>query len=474
MAQFYNRNESAQSKEYITDITTSGIEQAQEYIYNFFLGIVKYYQADEILDQFNKLFINYEEIKNIQAYDALGEIIFYNREEYFKHTLLRCCYILNNNWALNGNLKFCQSLVDLFLANSIVIPTRIHKLKRLREWLQNFIKSDEYNTLQSLSGKPGIRKNSHDWCERFSAYLLIAEYTDFNKPVEQRQYAEILSRKIKRKFKFDLAMYTARIGSKVCPKDANAKLNRHNPTSLGDGVLTLIKKVLNKQGNEGLRVISKKFRDQANDTTFLEFKEDLFAYLGVSRDDLEIPEAIRLTVVEKFIYFQQYKNDQEMTDSLLHISCNCILHHLLLNEHRHPSTFLQLSLDSNNFLSPVILLLKIVLLCPKSRLYLESYIAELIKFYSFYDEVECRSFISFLDILNVTLAIFDEDTDYSLVKMKDYESDIPDVNLDNYRVFSQYKKLAELDHQSVYLQEGIPQPLSQGIGSQDITKTLIS
>lgn len=49
MAQFYNRNESAQSKEYITDITTSGIEQAQEYIYNFFLGIVKYYQADEIL-----------------------------------------------------------------------------------------------------------------------------------------------------------------------------------------------------------------------------------------------------------------------------------------------------------------------------------------------------------------------------------------------------------------------------------------
>ena len=76
MAQFYNRNESAQSKEYITDITTSGIEQAQEYIYNFFLGIVKYYQADEILDQFNKLFINYEEIKNIQAYDALGESYF--------------------------------------------------------------------------------------------------------------------------------------------------------------------------------------------------------------------------------------------------------------------------------------------------------------------------------------------------------------------------------------------------------------
>jgi|JFJP01.1.fsa_nt_gi hypothetical protein len=469
MAQFYNHYESSHSNEQVADITASSIEQAQQHIYGFFLGMIKYYQTDEILDQFNKLFINYEEIKNIKAYYALGEIIFHNREEDFKHTLLRCCYILNNNWALNGNLNACQSLVDLFLANSIGLPTKIHKLKKLRTWLQNFVKSDEYNTLRSLSGKPGVHKNYHTWCERFSSYLLIAEYTDFNKPVEQRQYAEIMARKIKKQFKFDLAMYTARIGSKT-----NVKLNHHNPTNLGDGVLILIKKVLNKQGHEGLRLISKKLRDRINDITFLEFKEYLFAYLDVSRDDLEIPETIRSTVIERFRYFQPYKDDQEMTTSLLHVSCNRILQYLLLNERRHPSDFLRLSLDSNNFLSPVILLLKVVLLCPKSRLYLESYIAELIKFYSSYDEVECRSFINFLDILNVTLAIFDEDTDYSLVKMKDYENDIPDVNLDNYRVFSQYKKLADLEPQPVYFQENKPKTSSQALSSQDITKTLIS
>lgn len=471
MAQFYNHYESTHSNGQITDITTSSVEQAQQHIYSFFLGMIKHYQAEEILDQFNKLFVDYAEIKDVKAYYALGEIIFHNREEDFKHTLLRCCYILNNNWALNGNLSACQKLVDLFLANSIGVPTKIHKLKKLREWLQDFVKSDEYNTLRSLSGKAGIHKNYHNWCERFSSYLLIAEYTDFNKPVEQRQYAEIMSRKIKKQFKFDLAMYTARIDSRT---DANAKLNRPNPTSLGDGVLILIKKVLNKQGHEGLRVISKRFRDQVNKITFLEFKEDLFLYLGISRDDLEIPEAIRLTVVEKFRYFQQYKDDQEMTTSLLHVSCNRILQYLLLNERRHPSDFLQLSLDSNNFLVPVILLLKVVLLCPRSRLYLESYIAELIKFYSSYDELECRSFISFLDILNVTLAIFDEDTDYSLVKMKGYDNDVPDVNLDNYRVFSQYKRLADLEPQPVYLQEDQPKILSQALSSQDTTKTLIS
>ncbi|MFN5925849.1 MAG: hypothetical protein ACK466_19180, partial [Pseudanabaena sp.] len=92
--------------------------------------------------------------------------------------------------------------------------------------------------------------------------------------------------------------------------------------------------------------------------------------------------------------------------------------------------------------------------------YLESYIAELIKFYSSYDEVECRCFIVFLDMLNVTLAIFDKDTDYSLVKMKNLENDFTDISLENYRIFSQSKSLENL--------------ISQQLSEQDSTKTLIS
>ena len=136
------------------------------------------------------------------------------------------------------------------------------------------------------------------------------------------------------------------------------------------------------------------------------------------------------------------------------------MQYLLLNERRNPSVFLQLSLESNNFLNPVILLLKIVLVFPNSRLHLEGYIAELIKFYSSYDEIECRAFINFLDVLNVTLAIFDEDTDYSLIKMKNIENDFPDIDLENYRIFSQSKRFVDL----------VSQPTNQ----QNTTKTLNS
>lgn len=443
MAQFYNQYQLEKTSEQVTDITAGSIDQAQQHIYNYFLEIIKYAQYEEILDQFDRLFIQYEEIHSVNTYNALGEIIFHNKEEEFKHTLLRCCYILNNNWALNGNTRACRELVELFLSNTIGYPTRITKLKTLRRWLKSFVQSDEYNVLRSLSGRPGVRKNYHDWCERFSSYLLTSDYTDLNKPEEQRQYAETLSRKIKKQFKFDLAMYTARIGSQ-----SGTNPQRQNPTHLGDGVLLLIKKVLSNHGNGNIKNVAKNFYNQIRHMTFGEFKENLLEYLGISRDALEIPEIMRLTVVQKLKHLQEHQDDQGVTLSLLYVSCNRILQCLLLNDHRKPSEFLQLSLESNNFLNPAILLLKIVLVCPDSRLYLESYVAELIKFYSSYDETECRSFINFLDILNVTLAIFDEDTDYSLIKVKKDEGNILDSNPENYRIFSQSRKLADLFSQS--------------------------
>ncbi|MCA6572881.1 MAG: hypothetical protein IM516_01830 [Pseudanabaena sp. M158S2SP1A06QC] len=455
MEQFYNQYESEYFQEEVTDITSGSLEKAQQHIYSFFLTIIKHYQVEDILRQFERLFINYGEIDNVEVYNALGEIIFYNKEYEFKNILLRCCYILNNNWALNGNISACQKLVDLFLSHSISLPTKINKLKKLRQWLQNFIQSDEYKTLRSLSGRSGVNKNYHNWSERFSSYLLISEYTDFNKSTEQRQYAGTLARKIKKQFKFDLALYTARIESKT-----GSASQRQNPTTLGDGVLILIKKILNKRGNEDLRSLAKRFRAQVDDVTFAEFKDYLLDYLGISRNDFEIPEIMRLTVVQKFSRFHEHQNDQFMTVNLFNVACNQVLRYLLLNKRRQPSELLQLSLESNNLLRYVVLLLKVVLICPKSRLYLESYIAELIKFYSSYDEVECRCFIVFLDMLNVTLAIFDKDTDYSLVKMKNLENDFTDISLENYRIFSQSKSLENF--------------ISQQLSEQDSTKTLIS
>ncbi len=415
---------SGNSSDDTPSITAGDIDKAQQCIYKFFLEIIKTHSDNEILDQFNRLFIRYEPIDSHEAYSALGQIIFYNKEDDFNYTILRCCYILNNNWIVNRNIRACQQLVDLFLSNFISTPTKIFKLNTLKQWLQKFVQSAEYNKLRSLSGRPAIYRSYDNWAERFSTYILASEYNDPTKPVEQRRYAENLSRKLKKQFKFDLALYTAKIDA----RGSNSQLK--NPTSLGDGVLNLIKRVLNKQGNQNFRNIAQNLYKQTTYLSFGEFKDKLLDYLGISADSSD-PSNLKETILYKLITLLEHQDDQQMTMSLLNITCNRLLRHILLDDHRHPSRFLQSALDSQNFLGSIIILLKIVLLFPDSRRYLEGYVAELLKFFSAYSEEECSDFINFLDVLNVTLAIFDDDTDYCLIKMNSTNIQQGNQNLNN-------------------------------------------
>jgi hypothetical protein len=499
MKNFHNYNQhtpdrdSSHSRDDSSSTTAGDIDKAQQCIYNFFINIIKTHSDNEILNQFNNLFIRYEPIDGSEAYYALGEIIFYDKEEDFKYTILRCCYILNNNWIVNRNISACQQLVDLFLSNFISIPTKVTKLKTLKQWLQKFVQSEEYNKLRSLSGRPAIYHTYDNWAERFSTYILASEYNDPTKSVEQRKYSENLSRKLKKQFKFDLALYTAKIDA----RGSNPQLK--NPTSLGDGVLHLIKRVLNKQGNQNFRNIAKNLYRQISYLSFGEFKNKLLDYLGILTDSSD-PFNLKETIIYKLITLLEHQDDQQMTMSLLNIACNQLLKYILLDDHRHPSRFLQSALDSQNFLGTIIILLKIILLFPDSRRYLEGYVAELLKFFSAYSEEECGDFINFLDVLNVTLAIFDDDTDYCLIKMNNvnirhdnqnlnnnhdnycanpnnvpndhpnkksiYDSDnLTDINQDvdfaNYRIFSQSKKTNNLQNpKNVLVKDDTPFPVN--------------
>ena len=197
-------------------------------------------------------------------------------------------------------------------------------------------------------------------------------------------------------------------------------------------------------------------------------------YLNISQNDSVVPEVVSLSLMKKLKHLQESQDNQEMTLGLLHVTCNSILQHILLKKHYEPSELLKSSLESNNFLNLVILLLKIVLLFPNSRLYLERYIAELIKFYSSYDETECSSFINFLDVLNVTLAIFEEDTDYSLIKMSNGENDLTAINLENYRIFSQSKILPNLANQSVNQLEVNQPEVNQSVNQPEVNQSKVN
>jgi hypothetical protein len=358
---------------------------------------------------------------------------------------VRCCYILINNWRLTSNYRYTQLLIGLFSDPLIEQPTKTTKLKTLRNWLKNFVGSSDYESLLLFLGKSTSSfRAQNNWSDRFTSYLLTSQYADLSKPLEQRQIADALSRKIKKQFKFDLAMYTARLGRKtsaVTKLPSNGDKSLENPTSLGDGVLNLVKTILTKQGNANYKNLANQFLQSLNGISFLEFKEMLVVYLELPNHHPQISRFFEINLVHPLMQFHAGCDEQVVMSGLANAICKRIIQILTLDDEKRPSVLFDFFLSQDNPMTLVILLLKVVLLRRDCRLQLETCIAALIKFHSQYPEEECRAFINFLDILNVTLAIYEEDTDYSIVRMSSScEASQNEADLDNYRVFSLKKK----------------------------------
>jgi hypothetical protein len=224
-------------------IYSQGIEQAQQRIYEFFLEIVRRKSSDEVLADFKNLFLNFSEDHNPEIAEALDQILTaYNEKEFF-YTLRRCCYILINNWTVSNNRVSIQSLIDIFNHPSIHKKPKSIKLRTIRIWLQMFIQSEDFQSLQLFAlHLDDHNKQDQKWGNRFASYLLAYQYTNPASPLEQRQAANLLAQKLKNKFKFDLAMYTARVGN-----HSSVQNHQTNPTSLSNNVINLVTLMLTKK-----------------------------------------------------------------------------------------------------------------------------------------------------------------------------------------------------------------------------------
>jgi len=165
-----------------------------------------------VLEEFRHLFVHHTESVSSQTIPALHLILFANDEVEFRNTLKRCCYILVNNWELARQFESIQALVDLFADPLLRRRTLSPTLKRLRKWLCNFVESQDFQDLKLFAARLSEERTLNrpgEWASRYTSYLLVPQYVDETNPIEQREAAKTLSRRLRDKFKFDLAMYTA-------------------------------------------------------------------------------------------------------------------------------------------------------------------------------------------------------------------------------------------------------------------------
>ncbi|KAM3115546.1 hypothetical protein [Phormidesmis sp. 146-33] len=413
------------------------IQLAQETIYRFLLDVVRKWPPEEVLLEFKRLFLYHVDSVSSGAVHAVYEIVFNNDEEEFRNTLKRSCYILVNNWDASRNFKPIQDLVYVFQDNALDLHTISPTLKRLRQWIENFRNSKDYEDLKLFASRYEEQQIG-PWSSRYTSYLLVPQYVDLGNPIEQREAARALSKQLKDRFKFDLAMYIAKSQIISSPE----RLPK-NPTALGDNVLRLIKTIVAKRGPFSYANLANIYLNQVQQLSYRDFKQSLKKYLIFSVDNNKFSETLQAKLSDKMALLYGDYDDDLVNDALILRTCNRVIEYLTTENRNDPSALFVLLLSQGNPMTLVIVLLKLILICKNARTHLEAQIAELIRYYEKCPEEDCWWVVNFLEIFNVTFAIYAENVQYNLIKM-DENLPPPDltpqqIDLDEYRIFSQLK-----------------------------------
>lgn len=412
-------------------------QQAQTRIFDFLLDAVKTWSPKDVLDEFQNLFFCQGDTTVNETSEALYALLLSGTATDFHNTLKRSCYILVNNWEVARQVDAIQSLVQLFQDETLQRRTFSFSLKRLRGWLCDFIDSDDYRELQLFASRLVNDHKSTEWTSRYASYLMVSQYMNSDNPIEQREVARAVSRRLKEKFKLDLALYTAHSQSTL----HQTKL-LENPTALGDSALRLIKLIVARRGQFSHKNLANLFLKQTEGLSYRAFKSSLLEYLIYSVSQPMAAKTLKQRVAAKLATLYKEYDYAELDPSLKLRTCNRIIDQLMTEDKQRPSELFTLLLSQNNALSLAIILLKIILISRKSHLYLEARIADLIRYYEGFSQEQCTWVINFLEIFQVTFAIYAENVEYNLIDLQDPRTVASNRQgtLDACRVFSQLTK----------------------------------
>ncbi len=428
------------------------LSMAQDVLYGFLLDFVKTASPDEVLDQFRQIFIHQVEVRNQQVLQAIYEIVLTNDRQSFFYTLKRCCFILINNWGSRRVYEPIQQLIENINDSAIYQFTYSRNLKKLRSWLVAFVKSKDYEELKVFAERYGDAKGR--WSHRYTSYLLVPQYSDQRNPIEQRRAAQELAKQLRDRFRFDLAMYVAH--SQVNPRTASVgsqeaqRSPAKNPTHLGDNVLRLIKMIVLRRGKYSYENLARLFVAQTSEVSYKKYKNALLKYLVFSVDNQGFVQIFMQRLSEKLEALYDDRDRQRADEELTFYTCNRVIEFLTTEDEETPTPLFNLLISQGGPLTLVVVLLKLVLIAPKTRNRLEYCIAKLIHHYEGFSSEECHWFINFLEVFSVTFAIYVEDVQYDLVRIssdgqtvsrkqpRTKSQDLEKI-LDDYRIFSQHR-----------------------------------
>ncbi|MBE9042520.1 hypothetical protein IQ235_17255 [Oscillatoriales cyanobacterium LEGE 11467] len=412
--------------------------QPQEIIHRYLQDIVRDWVPEDVLCEFKNLFIH-ANTKRAEALQALQDIVRGNQEQHFISTIERSSYIILNYWELNGQAQFIPQLVQSFgdptIKGSSVSPV----LRRVRTWLKRFVASPAYQELMLFAARSRASETPDlpqgKWSDRYLAYKLAAQSLNVHKSGEQRELARVVAGKHKDHFKFALAKYVTRCQSvgyddRTCP----------NPTIFGDSILRLMKTIVVKQQGMSSAKIAQMFVERSTGASYASFKTGLQQYLFGACQKQGWATQLTWEFSRKLNALYREKNTATVNESLRFRTCTRAIEWLTTENHREPSQLFHFLVSRGNPLTLAFVLLKLVFIDPHSHTHLERCIADLILYYEGLPEADCQEAIQFFEVFKILCAIYAEDVEYTLVKVKPGDANrAGSFNPNAYRLFARLK-----------------------------------
>ena len=390
----------------------SGIEQV---IYEHFQRLIETETPEQLLERFRSLFIEGVSYSDSRIWTTIETLAFESTaEQNFPLIINRCCHILIGHWQLqsSGNIAIVgvslsnENRLIFILANPDPLPGKYSKIsRRLRQLLKIYLKSDDYQVLNRLNIALSGQILNRDAIELEPLGRLITRYpylyehylVSVERTLENVQTVERIQQKLQDRQEAELSQYftyqvrKSRIKAQVGREAAKNLPRIANPTLLSskDLGIAFIKFAGKAEGVASYQDLSHHFaaRMQTKPTIKV-FKRDLYKYLITGIDSIYGNRGFNDRLGKTIDGVLVDRDSQQLDDISLVKICTHLINYLVLESSTKAQHFVLMDLINNlGAAATTGLLLKIVLICPKTKPLLESRLSIL---FHHYESSRCK------------------------------------------------------------------------------------
>jgi hypothetical protein len=369
----------------------------EDLLYNHLRYWVQREPPSQLIRRFSTLFIDGYGYPESEISEALNRIIASELAECkLKLILNRCCYILINRWHSRRECKEAiPTLVALF-KNSLSRFEPSQSNLRLRELVQRFVRSEEYQALERLF-LPKTATNNHETKPPLAQYICRYPYLypyyllREGCSTEEKQTILQLQAQRQRQFEICLSRYSTYLVRRIqLQRQTSSALAApiiqpvRNPTLLSDRDLFLsLRQFVGKvDGSHTYRDLAQLFLARTCQiSSYQDFKQDLYEYLIASIRPEYGKHRFNQRLVKQLENTFPECDYQRVSKFLLVETCRQVFNFLVASPKQQEHLFFIDLISNNGSLQTTVLLLKLALLSHQIKPDLEQRLSTLFTHY---------------------------------------------------------------------------------------------